>query len=92
MIFQLVVSCVDFNYKSADKTDQTSIEDKTGYLSYTESQAIQSENKGEVGVAAGNRLVVILRYRERERERREIVNSNLRPSQVVITYRVDSQH
>ena len=73
MIFQLshfwLGSCVDFHYKSGDKTDQTSIEDKTGYLSYTESQAIQSENKGEVGVAASNRLVVILRYRERERER-----------------------
>ena len=52
--------CVDFNYQWGDKTDQSSIEDR-----YTESQAIQSENKGEVGVAASNRLVVILRYREK---------------------------
>ena len=92
MIFQLVVSCVDFNYKSADKTDQTSIEDKTGTQSAKLYKVKIRGRWGWWGWLPPTGLLLFSALRYRERERREIVNSNLRPSQVVITYRVDSQH
>ena len=68
MIFQLVVSCVDFNYKSADKTDQTSIEDKTGTQS---AKLYKVKIRGRWGwlPPTGLLLFSALRYRERERER-----------------------
>ena len=64
--------CVDFNYRAGDKTDQTSIGDKTGRGRAKLYKVKIRGRWGRPGLLLFSGI-----------ERREIVNSNLRPCEVV---------